>query len=94
MLYRGDPGETFCLAVAEAQAAGVPCVVQDIGCVGERIIDGVTGRVARTDRGFADAAVSLLAHESLWRAQSAAARSRQRRWTWPAAAEAFEGLVP
>jgi glycosyltransferase involved in cell wall biosynthesis len=94
MLYRGDPGETFCLAVAEAQAAGLPCVVQDIGCVGERVIDGVTGKVAGTDRGFADAAVSLLAHESLWRTQSAAARSRQRRLTWPVAAEAFERLVP
>ena len=35
MLYRGDPGETFCLAVGEAQAAGLPCVVQDIGCVAE-----------------------------------------------------------
>ena len=27
MLYRGDPGETFCLSLAEAQAMGVPAVV-------------------------------------------------------------------
>jgi glycosyltransferase involved in cell wall biosynthesis len=94
MLYRGDPGETFCLAVAEAQAAGVPCVVGDIGCVGERVIDGVTGRVAASDAEFADAAVALLADDGLWRRQSAAARARQRRWTWPAAAEAFERLLP
>ena len=31
MLYRGDPGETFCLALAEAQAMGVPAVVHPAG---------------------------------------------------------------
>ena len=31
MLYRGDPGETFCLALGEAQAMGVPAVVQPLG---------------------------------------------------------------
>jgi glycosyltransferase involved in cell wall biosynthesis len=94
MLYRGDPGETFCLAVAEAQAAGVPCVVGDIGCVPERVIDGVTGRVAASDDDFADAAVAVLQDDDLWRRQSEAARARQRRWTWAAAAEAFERLAP
>ena len=49
MLYRGDPGETFCLALAEAQAMGVPAVVEPLGCVAERVIDGVTGRVAQDD---------------------------------------------
>ena len=37
MLYRGDPGETFCLALAEAQAMGVPAVVQPLGSVAERV---------------------------------------------------------
>ena len=40
MLYRGDPGETFCLALAEAQAMGVPAVVQPLGSVAERVVDG------------------------------------------------------
>ncbi|MGE5269556.1 MAG: hypothetical protein ACM3JG_07780, partial [Thiohalocapsa sp.] len=44
MLYRGDPGETFCLALAEAQAMGVPAVVQPLGCVGERVADDASGR--------------------------------------------------
>jgi glycosyltransferase involved in cell wall biosynthesis len=35
MLYRGDPGETFCLALAEAQAMGVPAVVTRLGAVAE-----------------------------------------------------------
>ncbi len=53
MLYRGDPGETFCLALAEAQAMGVPAVVTPLGSVGERVVDGVSGRVATSDDDFA-----------------------------------------
>src|SRR6266436_10004378 len=56
MLYRGDPGETFCLALAEAQAMGVPAIVKPLGSAGERIIDRKTGRVVKDDDGFAEAA--------------------------------------
>jgi glycosyltransferase involved in cell wall biosynthesis len=94
MLYRGDPGETFCLAIGEAQAVGLPCVVQDIGCVAERVIDGETGYVARDDDGFARAAIALLADDALWRRQSDAAWTKQRALTWDAAALAFERLIP
>ncbi len=52
MLYRGDEGETFCLALAEAQALGVPAVVQKLGAVVERVIDGVTGTIAGDDEAF------------------------------------------
>ena len=94
LLYRGDPGETFCLAVGEAQAAGVPAVVQDIGCVAERIADRETGFVAGDDHAFADAAIALLTDDDLWRRHSAAAVAGQRRWGWPEAAAAFERLIP
>ena len=67
MLYRGDPGETFCLALAEAQAMGLPAVVKPLGSTPERVIDGVTGRVAEDDDGFAAAAVALLRDDNLWR---------------------------
>ena len=43
MLYRGDPGEAFCTALAEAQSIGLPVVVQPVGMVAERVVDGVTG---------------------------------------------------
>ncbi len=94
LLYRGDPGETFCLAVGEAQAAGVPAVVQPIGCVAERVIDRDTGFVAADDQAFADAAIALLADDDLWRRQSAHAVASQRAWGWPEAAAAFERLIP
>ena len=93
LLYRGDPGETFCLAVGEAQAAGLPAVVQDIGCVAERVIDGETGFVASHDGDFAGAAVRLLADDTMWRRHSRAAAARQRGWGWNEAAAAFEELL-
>lgn len=94
MLYRGDVNETFCLAVGEAQAAGVPAVVQNFGSVAERVIDGETGFVAADDDSFAEAAVRLLADDALWRRQHRAALASQRGWGWEDAARAFEKLVP
>jgi glycosyltransferase involved in cell wall biosynthesis len=94
LLYRGDPGETFCLAVGEAQAVGLPCVVQDIGCVAERVIDGVTGYVAPDDAAFAARALSLLQDDALWRRQHEAALAHQRGWSWDDAAAQFEQFVP
>ncbi|MEK9725471.1 MAG: glycosyltransferase, partial [Rhodospirillaceae bacterium] len=93
MLYRGDINETFCLAVGEAQAMGVPAVVQRLGSVIERVIDGETGTVAADDRAFAEAAVGLLSDQVLWRRQHAAALDKQRAWRWPDAARAFESLI-
>lgn len=94
LLYRGDPGETYCLAVGEAQAAGVPGVVQDIGCVAERVIDGVTGYVAADDAAFVERALEILSDDALWQAQHDAALARQRSWSWDDAAAAFEQFVP
>ena len=94
MLYRGDPDETFCLAVGEAQAMGVPAVVQDRGSVAERVVDGETGTVAPDDAAFADAAVRLLTDDGLWRRQHDAAVARRRSWGWDDAARAFEELIP
>ena len=94
LLYRGDINETYCLAVAEPQAMGVPAVVGDLGSVVERVVDGETGVVAGDADGFADAAVRLMTDDALWRRQHAAALDRQRRWGWTEAAAAFEELIP
>jgi len=93
MLYRGDLNETFCLAVGEAQAMGVPTVVQRLGSVVERVLDGETGYVAEDDEAFAHNAVCLLSDDSLWSRQHEAALRNQRRWGWPEAAAAFERLI-
>ena len=93
MLYRGDPGETFCLALAEAQAMGVPAVVQPIGSVAERVIDNQTGRVTATDDEFAEAAVALLRDDELWRQYHRNALASQRGFAWDEVAAQFEGLL-
>ena len=93
MLYRGDINETFCLAVGEAQAMGVPAVVKRYGSVVERVLDGQTGFIARNDRYFAEAAIKLLTDDELWHRQHLTALNKQRSWRWSDAAAAFEDLM-
>ena len=92
MVYRGTLDETFCLAVAEAQAMGVPCVVRNFGSMPERVDDGRTGFVAKDEADFAAAAVELLRDDALWQSQHDAALAGQRKWSWADAAQAFENL--
>ena len=92
-LYRGDIGETFCNAVAEPQAMGLPGVVEDIACMKERVVDGETGFVVRGRTAFAEAALRLLGNDALWLRQHRAALAGQGRWTWDHAARAFEALL-
>ena len=93
MLYRGDHNETFCLAVGEAQAMGVPAVVGNLGSVIERVLDNKTGFIAKDQKSFVDSAAKLLIDDNLWRAQHRAALSAQQNWRWPQAASAFEALL-
>jgi len=93
MLYRGDPGETFCLALAEAQAMGIPAVVEPLGSTSERVIDGVTGCVAQADDGFVAAAVAVLRDDELWRRWHLAALERQRGFSWDTVGARFEALM-
>lgn len=92
LLYRGDVGETFCSAVAEAQAMGVPVVVEAIACLPERIRTGETGFCVEDEEAFAAAALRLLREDGLWRDQHRAALARQRGWGWDQAAMAFERI--
>lgn len=94
MLYRGDPNETFCSAVGEAQAMGVPAVVQKLGSVVERVRDGETGFVTENDGDFVESAIALLTDDSIWQRQHERALVTGRAWGWPDAAEAFERLIP
>jgi glycosyltransferase involved in cell wall biosynthesis len=94
MTFRGDINETFCLAVAEAQALGTPTVVQDFGSMAERVVDGKTGYVAQTDEAFSAGAVKLLNDDEHWFEQHKNCLKTQRSWGWEQACAAFEELIP
>jgi glycosyltransferase involved in cell wall biosynthesis len=93
MLYRGDPGEAFCTALAEAQSIGLPVIVQPIGMVAERVIDGHTGIVAADDASFAAAAVRLLQDDELWQRFHTEALACQRGLSWDEVAARYEALI-
>ena len=93
MLYGGHRVEAFCLAVAEAQALGVPAVVRPIAALPERVRDGVTGFLAHDDEAFARRAVALLTDDGLWRAQHEASLRLQQGWSWDEMAARFEAEV-
>lgn len=93
LMYRGDIGETFCSAVAEAQAMGVPTVLEDIACMKERLIQGQTGYVTRGADDFAARSVQLLTDDELWSTQHQACLDQQRSWRWDHAAREFERIA-
>lgn len=93
-LYLGHPGETFCLAIAEAQAMGVPAIVRPVGSVGERVEHGRTGIVAQSEDAFVDGAVTALTDDVQWSAWSTAALAKRPSMGWDHAAKAFLALGP
>jgi glycosyltransferase involved in cell wall biosynthesis len=93
MLYLGHKVEAFCLAVAEAQALGVPAVVAPVAAVPERVIHGVTGFHHADPAQFGDAAVALLTDATLWRRQHDACMRQQQGISWAEQAERFEAAV-
>ena len=98
MAYPTSFLETFCLAVAEAQTAGLPVVTTDLGALAERITPGDDGvLVSGTpgdplyDRSFTDAVIHLLENERLRRSMGDAARAKARRlYDWDEIAHCWE----
>jgi glycosyltransferase involved in cell wall biosynthesis len=66
MLIPGVADETFCLAAAEATAAGVPIITCGIGALAERVSHGDTGFVSPLPEDFAGSAVRVLTDDDLW----------------------------
>ena len=98
-VYRGSEDESFCMAAGEAQAAGVPAVVCDIGCLAERVrhLDSgfvVTPEEGRDERDFASATIKILTDDALWKRLHAGALAHQRGRSWDDAASEFERLIP
>jgi len=93
LLYRGDIGETFCSAVAEAQAMGLPTVLEDIACMKERVVEGRTGWAVKGADAFAEKAVAVLSDDDLWLRMHRDSLALQRSWRWDQAAAEFERIA-
>ena len=92
MFYRGDRAETFCLAVAEAQALGLPAVVCDLGSMKERVEHGVTGFVANTDAEFVEYAMRILTDDQLCDKLGENAIQFSKKTTWISASNQFMSI--
>lgn len=98
LTYRGTEDETFCMAAAEAQAAGVPAVVCAVGALPERVVHRTTGFVVSAAEGrdedeFVSATLKILGDDALWSRLHAGALARQRGRSWDDTAADFERLI-
>jgi glycosyltransferase involved in cell wall biosynthesis len=89
IFYRGDRAETFCLAVAEAQALGLPAVVCDLGSMKERVDHQVTGFVVGNEVDFESAAIRVLHDDFLFDTMSLASTRKYAEMNWLTAASHF-----
>jgi glycosyltransferase involved in cell wall biosynthesis len=83
--------DTFGNVILEAQAAGLPVVVSDVGGPRELVTDGVNGLItrARDVTDFAAAVRRLVKDEPLRKSMSSAARRSVEDRSWPAAFRKF-----
>lgn len=101
MAYPCTLKETFCTAVAEAQAAGLPVVTSDRAALAERVTHGIDGFLISGrphERGYQDAFVTavvrLLRDDGLWtRLGSTTAREAHCRYDWDTIAAQWEDAL-
>jgi glycosyltransferase involved in cell wall biosynthesis len=92
-----EKGEAFGLAVLEAMACGVPCVISDLACFRDFACDGETAllfdhRSANADAQLADAIVSVLRDPDRAAAIGRAGQARARQFDAERIADAYLGL--
>jgi glycosyltransferase involved in cell wall biosynthesis len=87
--------DTFGNVIIEAQAAGLPVVVSDLGGPKELVEDGIDGLItkARDVNDFASAIRRLVEDADLRKQMSAAARLRVQDRSWPSAFRRFWAMT-
>lgn len=101
MAYPSTFRETFCISIAEAQAAGLPVVATDFAAIRERIHDGVDGFLIPGEvesptyaSRFVHSVVELLTDGNLRSRMGAAAVTKARQlYDWDGIAAQWEGLL-
>jgi hypothetical protein len=109
MAYPARHRETFCMAVAEAQAAGQAVVTSRCGALPERVSHGVDGYIIRTERAvrdwdqpdqedygrhFVSAVVRLLKDDEIQEQMGREAAAKARKtYDWEAIAGEWERML-
>ncbi|MBN3032711.1 MAG: glycosyltransferase family 4 protein [Candidatus Saganbacteria bacterium] len=91
-------GETSCITVLEAQAAGTPVITSDRGALSESVLDGQTGILIKGDpysaeykSEFIRQTVGLLKDKERWQKMSRQARERMfKEYGWPLIAKEWQ----
>ena len=91
-LVPGHRDETYCLAAAEAIAAGVPVVTMGVGALGERVRDGKTGFIAKSKEDFIAKTAALLSDDGLWQSMHRECLAEATLATWDVRAGEWERL--
>ena len=93
MIYPGTWEETFCLAAAEAQAAGLPVVTLGIAALAERVQPGVSGIVCNRFEELGDEACRLVHDQELWTLLHQGALAQRGSLTWDRAGKLWEARL-
>ena len=91
-LYPASRDDMACWTLMESQACGLPAVVRPLGAAAERIEDGQTGFVAKTDEDFAEKMIRLLNDDELFWTMNRDAKLVSAGKTWDLAASQFEAV--
>ena len=89
----GAEDETFCLAAAEAQCAGLPVLTLGIGALSERVSHGVNGLQADSFEALAEDVIRLCRDPELTSILRAGALRMRGQFTWERSAKLWEDLI-
>jgi glycosyltransferase involved in cell wall biosynthesis len=89
----GSKGETFCLAAAEAQCAGLPVLTLGIGALTERVQHGINGLVCRDTNQLSDALVEIATDTELCTLLRRGAQHNRALMSWDRVAALWEGWL-
>jgi glycosyltransferase involved in cell wall biosynthesis len=93
MIYPGAHDETFCLAAAEAQCAGLPVITLGIGSLSERVQHGINGLICRDMNDLTETVIAVFKDPDLLAHLREGAPAQRPLMTWARVAKLWESLL-
>tara|TARA_B100000686_G_scaffold272371_1_gene289479 strand:+ start:149 stop:1180 length:1032 start_codon:yes stop_codon:yes gene_type:complete len=91
-LYPGDPRDLLCPTLGDSQASGLPAVGRDLGGVGERLLNGKSGFLAKDDDVFKKRVIRLVNDDDFFMEASKVAKKEQSKRSWDDVASDLERI--